>query len=248
MDLSVVIPVHNESENVLPLAGEVAAALDGRFDYEVIFVDDGSSDETPARLREAQGRYPRLRVVRHRKQSGQSTALWTGVRHARTPIVATLDGDGQNDPADIPALVAILEDPGQGNLALVAGHRVTRKDSAIQRISSRVANTVRSGLLRDDTPDTGCGLKVFRRDVFLALPYFDHMHRFLPALVLRHGGRVRSVPVRHRPRERGRSHYGVHNRLWVGLVDLFGVIWLRRRTRLTEAFEVTTPPQEEATE
>jgi dolichol-phosphate mannosyltransferase len=248
MDLSVVIPVHNESDNVLPLAGEVAAALDGRFDYEVIFVDDGSSDQTPARLREALRRYPRLRVVRHRRQAGQSTALWTGVRQARASLVATLDGDGQNDPADIPALVAVLEDYGQGDLALVAGHRVTRKDSTVQRISSQVANTVRSGLLRDDTPDTGCGLKVFRRDVFLALPYFDHMHRFLPALVLRHGGRVKSVPVRHRPRERGRSHYGVHNRLWVGLVDLAGVIWLRRRTRLTEALEVTNPPQEEAIE
>jgi dolichol-phosphate mannosyltransferase len=248
MDLSVVIPVHNESDNVMPLAGEVAAALDGKFDYEVIFVDDGSSDQTPARLREALRRYPRLRVVRHQRQSGQSTALWTGVRQARASLVATLDGDGQNDPADIPALVAVLEDPGQGDLALVAGHRVTRKDSTVQRISSRVANTVRAGLLRDDTPDTGCGLKVFRRDVFLALPYFDHMHRFLPALVLRHGGRVKSVPVRHRPRERGRSHYGVHNRLWVGLVDLAGVIWLRRRTRLTEALEVTNPPQEEATE
>ena len=248
MDLSVVIPVHNESENVLPLAGEVAAALDGRFDYEVIFVDDGSGDATPDRLREAMARHPRLRVVRHHRQSGQSTALWTGVRQARAPIVATLDGDGQNDPADIPALVAVLEDPAQDVLALVAGHRVTRKDSAVQRISSRVANAVRSGLLRDDTPDTGCGLKVFRRDVFLALPYFDHMHRFLPALVLRHGGQVKSVPVRHRPRERGRSHYGVHNRLWVGLVDLAGVIWLRRRTRLTEAVEVTNPPQEEAAE
>jgi dolichol-phosphate mannosyltransferase len=178
-----------------------------------------------------------MRVLRHRRQSGQSTALWTGVRHARAPWIATLDGDGQNDPADIPKLLALALDPDR-KLDLVAGHRVTRKDSATQRLASRIANGVRSRMLRDDTPDTGCGLKVFSRAVFLALPYFDHMHRFLPALVLRSGGRVRSVPVNHRPRQRGRSHYGINNRLWVGLVDIFGVMWLRRRTRLTEVDEV----------
>jgi len=239
MRLSVVIPVHNESDNVLPLAGEVAAALEGRFDYEIVFVDDGSGDGTPDRLRDAARQSRRVRVIRHARQAGQSAALLTGVRRAHGPVIATLDGDGQNDPADIPALVAILEEDGPGSDLLVAGHRVTRKDSAIQRFSSRAANAVRSRLLHDQTPDTGCGLKVFNREMFLRLPWFDHMHRFLPALVIRQGGRVRSVPVRHRPRARGRSHYGVHNRLWVGLVDLAGVIWLRRRIRLAAAEELT---------
>jgi len=237
MELSVVVPVHNEAENVRPLIGEIRAALDGVVEYEIVYVDDGSSDATPERLAEAAKDFPCLRVLRHRRQSGQSTALWTGVRHARAPWIATLDGDGQNDPADIPKLLALALDPDR-KLDLVAGHRVTRKDSATQRLASRIANGVRSRMLRDDTPDTGCGLKVFSRAVFLALPYFDHMHRFLPALVLRSGGRVRSVPVNHRPRQRGRSHYGINNRLWVGLVDIVGVMWLRRRTRLTEVDEV----------
>jgi dolichol-phosphate mannosyltransferase len=245
MDLSVVIPVHNESDNVLPLTEEVVAALEGRYDYEVVLVDDGSDDDTPARLADAARRFPRVRIVRHARRSGQSTALSTGVRFARAAIIVTLDGDGQNDPADIPALVAALHLGAPGGLALVAGHRVSRRDSALQRLSSRIANAVRSRLLHDDTPDTGCGLKVFRRATFLELPYFDHMHRFLPALVLRHGGRVQSVPVGHRPRTRGRSHYGVHNRLWVGLVDLCGVMWLIRRTRLTEATEVTADARED---
>jgi dolichol-phosphate mannosyltransferase len=237
MELSVVVPVHNEAENVRPLIGEIRAALDEVVDYEVVYVDDGSSDATPERLTEAAMDFPGLRVLRHRQRSGQSTALWNGVHHARAPWIATLDGDGQNDPADIPKLLALVLDPDL-KLALVAGHRVTRKDSAAQRLASRVANGVRSRMLRDDTPDTGCGLKVFSREAFLALPYFDHMHRFLPALVLRSGGQVRSVPVNHRPRQRGRSHYGINNRLWVGLVDLLGVMWLRRRTRLTEVEEM----------
>ena len=236
MELSVVVPVHNEAENVGPLIGEIGTALDGVVDYEIVYVDDGSSDATAERLAEAGKGFPRLRVLRHRQQSGQSTALWTGVRHARAPWIATLDGDGQNDPADIPKLLSLALDPDL-KLDLVAGHRVTRRDSVAQRLASRIANGVRSRMLHDDTPDTGCGLKLFSREVFLALPYFDHMHRFLPALVLRGGGRVRSVPVNHRPRQRGRSHYGINNRLWVGLVDLVGVMWLRRRTRLTEVDE-----------
>ncbi|HEX5005197.1 MAG TPA: glycosyltransferase family 2 protein [Gemmatimonadales bacterium] len=243
-ELSVVIPVHNEADNILPLLAETAAALDGHFQYEVLVVDDGSTDGTAGQLREAARRFPRLRVIRHVRQSGQSTALATGVRMARGDLIATLDGDGQNDPADIPALADVLRGGRSDGLALVAGHRVTRHDSALQRFSSRVANGVRSRLLHDETPDTGCGLKVFRRAAFLDLPYFDHMHRFLPALMLRHGHLVRSVPVGHRPRTSGRSHYGVHNRLWVGLVDLGGVLWLRRRTRLTEAVEVTLDPGE----
>ena len=239
MDLSVVIPVHNEAENIQPLVDEIVAALDGRYDYEIVYVDDGSTDDTLERLRAARAGCPRLRILRHARGCGQSTAIRTGVRAARAPVIATLDGDGQNDPADIPGLVERLRqaDPGE-RLWLVAGWRQRRQDDWLRRISSKVANGVRSRLLGDATPDTGCGLKVFPREVFLELPYFDHMHRFLPALVQRAGGRVVSVPVHHRPRERGTSKYGVGNRLWVGIVDLFGVRWLQRRACLPEVGEV----------
>ena len=235
--LSVVVPVHNEVDNVTTLLEEIHSALEGAVDFEVVFVDDASGDDTPRLLAEQSRRFPRLRALRHRRNSGQSTAIATGVRAARGRLIATLDGDGQNDPADIPALLARWseeggDDAGHGPL-LLAGWRSTRNDTWLRRLSSRIANGVRGRLLGDGTPDTGCGLKLFERATFLDLPYFDHMHRFLPALVVRHGGRVISVPVRHRPRLRGQSHYGVWNRLWVGLVDLGGVMWLRRRTRLT---------------
>ena len=239
--LSVVIPVHNEADNVGPLAEEIHAALDGRVEFEIVYVDDASSDDTPQRLLALAARDARLRVLRHRANAGQSTALLTGVRHARGELVATLDGDGQNDPADIPALLARWRDEqrtlGDGPL-LIAGWRASRRDTWIRRLSSRIANGVRRRVLGDGTPDTGCGLKLFRREDFLALPYFDHLHRFLPALVIRHGGRVVSVPVNHRPRLRGQSHYGIGNRLFVGIVDMAGVLWLRRRTRLTAVDEV----------
>jgi dolichol-phosphate mannosyltransferase len=233
--VSVVVPVKDEADNILPLVEEVHAALDGRADFELIYVDDGSRDATPQRLAEACARFPRLRVIRHRRSCGQSTALATGVRAARHPWIATLDGDGQNDPADIPALLQALG-PGQRapGLELVAGWRTQRHDSGLRKLSSRIANGVRGGLLGDRTPDTGCGLKVFSRELFLALPFFDHLHRFLPALALREGAAVVSVPVRHRPRTQGRSKYGVHNRLWVGIVDLFGVMWLQRRIKHPE--------------
>lgn len=228
--VSVVVPVKDEGDNVLPLIEEIHASLEGRADFELIYVDDGSRDATPQKLALAQQRFPRLRVIRHRQSCGQSTALATAVRAARHPWIATLDGDGQNDPADIPRLLATLG-PGQRPpcLALVAGWRTQRNDSALRKLSSRIANGVRGGLLGDRTPDTGCGLKVFSRELFLQLPFFDHLHRFLPALFLRQGAQVVSVPVSHRPRTRGRSKYGVHNRLWVGIVDLFGVMWLNRR-------------------
>lgn len=234
--LSVVVPVHDESENVAALLDEIAAVLDGRVDYEAVFVDDASSDDTARLLVELAQRRPRLVVLRHVRNSGQSTAIATGVHAARGRLIATLDGDGQNDPADIPALLERwrLEQGDTGSPLLLAGWRASRNDGWLRRLSSRIANGVRGRLLGDGTPDTGCGLKLFARDTFLLLPYFDHMHRFLPALVRRHGGRVVSVPVRHRPRLHGRSHYGVWNRLWVGIVDLGGVLWLRRRTRLTE--------------
>jgi dolichol-phosphate mannosyltransferase len=228
--VSVVVPVRNEAENVLPLIEEIHAALQGQADFELIYVDDGSTDETPELLAQALQRFPRLRSLRHERAYGQSTAIATGVRAARHPWIATLDGDRQNDPADLPRLLDLLR-PGQRppGLAMVIGWRKARHDSALRRWSSRIANGVRARLLGDRTPDTGCGLKVFPRELFLRLPFFDHLHRFLPALVLREGGQVVSLPVSHRARPAGVSKYGVHNRLWVGIVDLFGVMWLQRR-------------------
>jgi dolichol-phosphate mannosyltransferase len=231
--LSVVVPVKNEQDNVEPLVREIAAALTGIATFEIVYVNDGSTDATQARLAALKAEFPMLRVIRHRAACGQSRAVTTGVTAARHEWIATLDGDGQNDPADIPALLAKLADPAQpANLELLAGWRAKRNDTFIRRLSSKIANGVRARMLKDATPDTGCGLKLFARDTFLALPNFDHMHRFLPALVMRNGGAVVSVPVHHRPRERGTSKYGVHNRLWVGIVDLFGVAWLQRRVRL----------------
>jgi dolichol-phosphate mannosyltransferase len=230
--ISVVVPARDEADNVEPLLADIRAALDGRVDYEIVFVDDGSEDATPAKLREASRAFPRLRSARHRAPCGQSAAIWTGVRLARAPWIVTLDGDGQNDPADIPALLAAREARASDVNLLVNGRRQARRDSWVKRVSSRIANGVRSKVLGDGTPDTGCGLKLFSREAFLALPYFDHMHRFLPALIRRNGGEVVSVPVRHRERRHGRSHYGVHNRLWTGIVDMLGVLWLRRRRKL----------------
>jgi dolichol-phosphate mannosyltransferase len=236
MELSVVIPVRNEAPNIAPLVVELRRALDGVVDYEIVYVDDGSSDGTTDEIRKAARDFPRLRLVRHRQSCGQSAAIRTGVKAARAPWIATLDGDGQNDPADIPVLWRMAEESG-GAVTLIAGWRQKRRDSAVKRLSSRIANAVRARLLGDGTPDTGCGLKLFPRALFLDLPYFDHMHRFLPALVLRAGGRTVSVPVNHRPRERGRSNYGTFDRLAVGITDLFGVLWLKRRARLPVTVE-----------
>ncbi|MFN3883773.1 MAG: glycosyltransferase family 2 protein [Rhodocyclaceae bacterium] len=233
--LSVVVPVRNEAENIEPLVREIVAALAGRTEFEIVYVDDGSTDATPQALARLKAAFPMLRVITHRRSCGQSQALATGILHARYEWIATLDGDGQNDPADIPALLAVLADPEQpANLELIAGWRKNRQDDWLRRLSSRIANAVRSRFLGDATPDTGCGLKLFARATFLELPHFDHMHRFLPALVQRNGGAVVSVPVNHRPRVRGQSKYGVHDRLWVGIVDLFGVAWLQRRVRRPE--------------
>jgi len=239
MQLSVVVPVRNEADNVAPLVEEIRDALEGRCDYEVVYVDDGSTDATLERLIDLQRGFARLRVLRHARCCGQSTAIRTGVRAARGRWIATLDGDGQNDPADIPRLLAERDARGgEGARLMVAGWRRRRHDDWLRRVSSRVANAVRARLLRDGTPDTGCGLKLFPRELFLELPYFDHMHRFLPALVRRAGGEVVSVEVNHRPRTRGRSKYGLHNRLWASLVDLAGVMWLMRRSRLPQVEEV----------
>jgi dolichol-phosphate mannosyltransferase len=220
--------MRNEAPNVLPLIEEIAAALAG-MPYEIVCVDDGSADETGRRLAEAAQRFPVV-ALRHRTACGQSAGIVSGVAAARAAWIATLDGDGQNDPADIPALWARARAEAAATPdILVAGHRVRRRDSGVKRITSRIANGVRARLLGDATPDTGCGLKVFPRALFLQLPRFDHMHRYLPALVLRHGGRVVSEPVNHRPRLRGQSNYGTLDRLAVSLADLLGVIWLQRR-------------------
>ena len=229
MDLSVVIPVKNEAGNIAPLVAEIAGALDGHALFEIIYVDDGSDDSTAAEIRLLQASVPQLRLLRHRSSCGQSAAIRSAVKAARGRWIATLDGDGQNNPSDIPALWRIAQGSPATPQLLIAGYRARRRDSWSKRQASRIANAVRRRLLKDDTPDTGCGLKLFPRSLFLDLPFFDHMHRFLPALVLREGGVVRSVPANHRPRQRGISKYGVFDRLGVGIADLVGVLWLRRR-------------------
>jgi dolichol-phosphate mannosyltransferase len=242
MDLSIVIPVRNEAGNIVPLVAEIAAALDGKAEYEIVYVDDGSTDATAAELTRQQASHPQLRVVRHAASCGQSAAIRSGVKAARAAWIATLDGDGQNDPADIPALWQIARAAPAAPPLLIAGHRARRQDSWTKRRSSRIANAVRRAMLHDDTPDTGCGLKLFPRALYLDLPFFDHQHRFLPALVLREGGIVRSLPVNHRPRERGASKYGTWDRLWVGIADLFGMMWLRRRQSVPALIDVAPAP------
>jgi dolichol-phosphate mannosyltransferase len=240
MKLSIVVPVYNEAENILPLLNEIKQALSSAKSYEVIYVDDGSQDDTAKVLQQAMCQFSTLRVFRHQTSYGQSAALRTGIKQATSPVIATLDGDGQNDPADIPRLyAALMEDrSSKPNLWMVAGWRQKRLDSKWRIFSSKFANAIRSTLLKDKTPDTGCGLKVFLRDKFLDLPYFDHMHRFLPALIIREGGQVISEPVNHRPRERGVSKYGTWGRLWVGIIDLIGVMWLLSRAQPVIAEEI----------
>ncbi len=228
-DVAVVVPVRDEAANVGPLVAEIAAALRGTESFETVFVDDGSGDGTAGALVDLAAEHPELCTVTHAESCGQSAAIWSGVEAARGALIVTMDGDGQNDPADIADLLARHRAAADPARTMIVGHRVSRRDSFVKRASSRIANAVRSRLLGDSTPDTGCGLKVFPRALFLDLPRFDHMHRFLPALVLRAGGTVESVPVNHRPRQRGVSKYGLWNRLWVGIADLIGVWWLCRR-------------------
>lgn len=239
MKISIVVPVYNEADNINSLIAEIVAAMSQAEAYEIIYVDDGSNDDTAAVLKQALQDIKALRVIRHRQSCGQSAAIHTGVKAASYPYIATLDGDGQNDPADIPHLYQVLmqQRKTSGNLWMVAGWRNKRHDSAWRLFSSKLANAVRSSLLGDNTPDTGCGLKVFLRNEFLGLPYFDHMHRFLPALILRAGGQVISEPVNHRARAHGYSKYGTLDRLWVGISDILGVIWLQKRAKLPEASE-----------
>jgi glycosyltransferase involved in cell wall biosynthesis len=234
--ISVVVPVKNEALNILPLVEEIERACTTLSPFEVIYVDDGSTDATVEEVLRARATRPWLRLVRHESSCGQSAAVRTGVLAAAAPIVVTLDGDGQNDPAFIPPLVAALDDPAT---ALAAGQRVGRKDGAYKKWQSRIANGVRGKILKDGTRDTGCGLKAFRREVYLRLPYFDALHRFMPALVKREGYMIAHVDVVDRPRHAGRSNYGLFDRLWVGILDLAGVWWLiRRRRRVPTAQEI----------
>jgi dolichol-phosphate mannosyltransferase len=238
--VSIVVPVRNEADNVAPLIAEIASALDGRWVYEIIYVNDGSTDATAERLVAAMRQRGNLRQIRHATSSGQSAAVRSGVRAAHGAIVATLDGDGQNNPAFLPDLISVIE-KGGGRVGLVAGQRVGRKDTGFKKVQSRIANAVRGAILRDGTRDTGCGLKAFRREVFLALPYFDGLHRFLPALVRREGYEIAYVDVIDRPRHSGVSNYGFFDRLWIGIMDLAGVWWLIRRKKPTPAVTEVTP-------
>jgi dolichol-phosphate mannosyltransferase len=233
-DYDIVIPVHNEAPNVQKLVEEIVTATRENPPQKIIFVDDGSTDGTAREIAMARSNHPGMvSHIRNLRRSGQSTALYNGVLAAQGEWIVTLDGDGQNDPVDIPAVLARLRESVDPRI-LVIGHRVHRADTWIRRRASRIANAVRGRMLDDRSPDTGCGLKGFRREVFLSLPYFDHMHRFMPALIRQVGGEVASIPVHHRPRTAGQSKYGILDRLWVGIVDLFGVAWLARRNRRTE--------------
>lgn len=228
---SIVVALYDEAANVAPLCAEIAEVLGGRNDFELILVDDGSTDGTRAEIEKVQAAgILSLHGVRHRSNVGQSAALRTGGEAARGEWIVTMDGDCQNDPADVDTLFgALAEHASTPRLDMVCGYRKIRRDTWLRRVSSRVANAVRSRLLADDTPDTGCGIKLIRRETFLSLPVFANMHRFLPALVQRSGGQVVSVAVNHRPRLRGQAKYGLHNRLWAGIADLIGVMWLMRR-------------------
>lgn len=235
--LSVVVPVFNEQHNIAPLVHEITAALRGLLPFEIIYVDDCSKDASRDVLKQLRTQIPELRVFGHSQQSGQSTAIRSGIKLARGAWIATLDGDGQNDPADIPKLLAARAsaDPA---VKLFAGWRVARKDTGSKRWASKAANAIRARLLHDETPDTGCGIKLFERAVFLDLPYFDHMHRYLPALVKRAGWQSVSVPVNHRERSTGVSKYTNWGRAWVGIADLRGVSWLIKRSKITGTLEL----------
>jgi len=236
--LSIAIPVLDEGENISKVVAEIEEKLTGRVEFEVVFVDDGSSDDTVAAIRQVAARFPYIRLLRHRQTSGKSAGLITAARAAHAEWIGTMDGDGQNDPADLWNLAKVALAPeASPKLLLVAGHRRRRNDTKLKQMSSKVANSVRMRLSGDPTPDAACGLKVFRRDAFLELPHFDNMHRFLSALFRRHGGEVVSVMVEDRPRLHGRSKYGLHNRLWVGMVDLLGMMWLNRRTLKREVID-----------
>ncbi|GAW87160.1 conserved hypothetical protein [Bathymodiolus platifrons methanotrophic gill symbiont] len=236
--ISIVIPAKDERENIQPLVDEIYAALTGQQDFEIIYIDDGSSDgtfEEIVRLKNA-GR-SELRALKHAQSVGQSTAVYSGIKAAKGELIITLDADGQNDPADIPAMLVKAQQFKPGEHFCIAGYRKNRKDTSWYRFQSRLANKVRASLLGDGTPDTGCGLKIFPKATFLQLPYFDHMHRFIPALVCRLSGEIVVSEVKHRNRLAGVSKYNMWNRLWVGIVDMFGVMWLQRRAKHPEVID-----------
>ncbi len=242
MELSVVVPVHNEQDNVVPLIEEIEAAFKDCADdiggYEMVFVDDCSADHTRQVLEQAKSRFPALRVLLHDKNCGQSSAIRTGVLAAKGRLIATLDGDGQNDPADIPSVLARYKEleasPDSSAIGMVSGRRRKRQDSWAKRTASKLGNNIRRSLLRDRATDTGCALKVFARETYLKLPYFDHMHRYFSALMQREGLTMEFIDVNHRPRLHGQSNYGVLDRLWVSIYDIIGVMWLQRRGRRPE--------------
>lgn len=229
MDISVVIPAKNEQDNIRHLIEEIVTVLTGKVEFEILCVDDGSTDLTYSCL--AEGLFPQVRLIRHQKSAGQSTAIWSGVQHALGRWIVTMDADGQNDPADIPAMMQQAKGLSSNTHFCIAGYRKNRKDTAWKRWQSKIANAVRSRLLKDETPDTGCGLKLLPRATFVLLPYFDHMHRYIPALVRRLGGQIVIVEVNHRERKFGTSNYNMWDRLGVGLVDMLGVMWLQRRSK-----------------
>lgn len=239
MRISVVIPALNEAGNVGRLVEETFAAVPGDNLAEVIVVDDASEDTTGDEVKGliASSRYPGLRYLRHGRRAGQSAAMRTGILAASSPIIATMDGDGQNDPRDISRLLGRLAPPGSAGPALVGGVRTERKAEGAKRFASKAANWIRDAVLRDACPDTGCGIKVYWREAFLRLPFFTSMHRYLPALFLTYGHEVAYLPVNDRPRQAGRSKYNNLGRALIGLYDLVGVSWLRRRTRVPEIVE-----------
>ena len=242
-EISVVIPVKNEAKSLNSLISEICQNLRGVKSFEVLLVDDGSEDETSDVLKGLLGQFSELRAFCHDRCYGQSAAILTGVKMAKGKVIATIDGDGQNDPADITRLLSLYFDSAKQNPVIIVGHRKERKDNFLKRSSSLVANRIRKFFLADDTPDSGCGLKVFSKEDFLNLPSFNHMHRFLPALILRDGGTVKSVVVNHRPRVHGISNYDTIRRLFFGIVDLMGVIWLRKRHVRSKAVSLRDPPK-----
>ncbi len=238
-EISVVIPAKNEVQNIEPLVAEILSSLDGITSFEIIYVDDGSDDETAQKVLSVQRLYPgKVRLIQHEHSVGQSTSIYNGVIRSIGKTIVTLDADGQNNPADIPKLLKLAERYNPKSDFCISGYRKSRKDTAWKRLQSRIANKVRSYLLSDNTPDTGCGLKVFPKDTFLKLPYFDHMHRYIPALIKRIGGEINTVEVSHRDRQHGTSKYGMWGRLCAGLVDLLGLLWLQKRTRQTNVTEI----------
>jgi dolichol-phosphate mannosyltransferase len=238
LKLSVVIPAKNELENVEPLINEIVAALMDVAEFEIVYVDDGSDDGTfDELLRLKSNGYHYIQAIKHKQSVGQSTAIMTGVKVAKGELIVTMDADGQNDPKDIPAMLAKAESQAEGSDFCIAGYRKNRKDTPWKRFQSKIANRVRSKILNDGTPDTGCGLKILPKHTFLKLPYFDHMHRFIPALVIRLAGTVEIVEVNHRDRQAGISKYNMLGRLGVGIVDMFGVMWLQRRVKVAHVIE-----------